>query len=64
MIKKMIISTFLIGLCLISLQSINAADIKVHPGDSIQSAINKASSGDTVIVYDNNQKSIHIQRKS
>ena len=57
MIKKMIISTFLIGLCLISLQSINAADIKVHPGDSIQSAINKASSGDTVIVYDNNQKS-------
>ena len=53
----MIISTFLIGLCLISLQSINAADIKVHPGDSIQSAINKASSGDTVIVYDNNQKS-------
>ena len=57
----MIISTFLIGLCLISLQSINAADIKVHPGDSIQSAINKASSGDTVIVYDNNKKAYTYQ---
>ena len=56
MLKKMIIYTFLIGICLISLQSINAADIKVHPGESIQSAVNKASSGDTVIVFDNNKK--------
>ena len=56
MLKKMIIYTFLIGICLISLQSINAADIKVHPGESIQSAVNKASNGDTVIVFDNNKK--------
>jgi len=56
MIKKMIIYLFLLGICLISLQSIYASNIKVHPGESIQSAINKASNGDNVIVYDNNKK--------
>ena len=55
MLKKMIIFIFLIAMCLISLQSINAANITVHPGDSIQKAVDKASNGDTIIVYDNNQ---------
>ena len=42
-------------MCLISLQSINAATITVHPGGSIQSAVNHAANGDTIIVYDNNK---------
>ncbi len=42
-------------MCLISLQSINAATINVHPGGSIQSAVNHAHSGDTIVVYDNNK---------
>ena len=54
MIKKMIICSFLFVMCLISLQSTNAADIAVHPGESIQNAVNMASDGDKIIVYDNN----------
>ena len=38
------------GLCLISLQSIDAATISVHPGGSIQKAVNHASNGDTIVV--------------
>ena len=51
----MIIYPFLLCMCLISLQSISAADISVHPGESIQRAVNMASNGDTIIVYDNNK---------
>ena len=39
-------------LCLFSLSSVvNAADIKVKDGESIQAAINGAKNGDTVLVY-------------
>jgi len=55
MMKKLLVYTFLLGMCLISLQSINAATITVHPGGSIQSAVNHAANGDTIIVYDNNK---------
>ncbi len=41
------------GMCFISLQSINAADIAVHPGGSIQNAINHAANGDSITVYGN-----------
>ncbi len=54
MIKKIFICTFFIGMCLFSLQSISAANITVTPGHSIQTAVNHASSGDTIIVNDNN----------
>jgi len=53
--KKLLVYTFLFGMCLISLQSINAATITVHPGGSIQSAVNHAANGDTIIVYDKNK---------
>lgn len=55
MIKKIFIYAFLIGLCLISLQSINATTITVNPGHSIQNAVNHASNGDTIIVKDKNK---------
>ena len=42
-------------MCLISLQSIHAVEISVHPGESIQRAVDMASNGDTIIVYDNNK---------
>jgi parallel beta-helix repeat protein len=51
--RKWIFFTFLMGMCLISLQSTNAATITVHPGGSIQSAVNHAASGDTVLVFSN-----------
>jgi parallel beta-helix repeat protein len=54
--KKLIFCTLLMGLCLISLQSIDAATIAVHPGGSIQKAVNHASNGDTIVVYDKNKK--------
>lgn len=69
MIKKMFIYTFLMGMCFISLQSINAADITVHPGGSIQNAINHASNGDNITVYGNAnsaytyQESITLNKK-
>ncbi len=43
------------GMCLISLHSINAATITVNPGHSIQNAVNHASNGDTIIVNDNHK---------
>ena len=55
MMKKLLLYTFFLGMCLISLQSINAATITVHPGGSIQSAVNQAANGDTVIVYAKNK---------
>ena len=56
MMRKWIFVTFLLGMCLISLQSINAATITVHPGGSIQSAVNHAANGDTIVVYSNGTK--------
>ncbi|MTK63632.1 MAG: DUF11 domain-containing protein, partial [Methanobacterium sp.] len=56
MIRKMIILILFMCMCLFSLQSIGAANVTVHPGDSIQSAINSASDGDNIVVYDNNSK--------
>ena len=41
-------------ICLVSLQTISAANITVYPGSSIQSAVNQASNGDTITVYSNN----------
>ena len=57
MIKKIFIYTFFIGICFFSLQSTSAANITVNPGQSIQSAVNHASSGDTIIVNDNHNQS-------
>ncbi len=56
-------------MCLFSLQSISAANITVHPGSTIQSAVDQASNGDTIVVYDNNgtpytyKESITINKK-
>ena len=65
----MIIIIIFMGTCLISLQSISAANVTVHPGESIQTAVNGASDGDNIIVYDDNNKaytykeSISINKK-
>ncbi len=54
---------------LFSIQSISAATIAVHPGDSIQNTVNNAADGDNITVYDNNQnpytykESISINKK-
>ena len=54
---------------MISLQSISATNITVHPGGSIQTAVNNANNGDTITVYDNNKtpytykESIAINKK-
>ena len=47
----MVIYIFLLSMFFISLEVASATNISVHPGDSIQSAVNKASDGDTIIVY-------------
>jgi len=44
---KLLLLTFLI----LTLSSIIGAAAEVHPGDSIQAAVNSANSGDTIIVY-------------
>ncbi len=44
----------MLSICLVSLQTISAANITVYPGSSIQSAVNQASNGDTITVYSNN----------
>ena len=54
MIKKLFIYIFFICVCLISLQTLSAANLTVHPGESIQNSVNKAVNGDIIIVYDNN----------
>ncbi len=67
--NKVIIYIIFMGICLISLQSINAANITVHPGDSIQSAVDQASNEDYITVYDNNnnpytyKESVSINKK-
>ena len=65
----MIICMFMLSMCLVSLQTINAANITVYPGSSIQSAVNQASNGDNITVYGNNgtpytyNESITINKK-
>ncbi len=41
---------------MISINSISAADITVNPGSSIQNAVNKANSGDNIIINDSNKQ--------
>jgi len=48
-----IILTFLFLMIYLS-ETVSAANLTVNPGDSIQTAVNNASTGDTIIVNDNN----------
>ncbi len=57
LLKKLIVYVFLMCMLLFSIQTISAANITVHPGESIQNAVNGASDGDSITVYDNNNKS-------
>lgn len=41
---------------MISINSISAANVTVNPGSSIQSAVNKAHTGDTIIINDNKKQ--------
>jgi len=54
--KKMIVCTLFLFLCMITINSISAANVTVNPGSSIQNAVNNANSGDTIIVNDNNKQ--------
>lgn len=47
----MAIYIIMLSMFLISLEAVAATNISVHPGDNIQSAVNKASAGDNIIVY-------------
>ena len=66
---KIIICTIFLTIFLLSLQFTSAANIAVHPGDNIQTAVNNAASGDNITVYDNNndpwtyKESIVINKK-
>ncbi len=65
----MILCTLFMCLCMISINSIDAANITVNPGGSIQNAVNHANSGDNIIINDNNKQpytykeSISINKK-
>lgn len=67
--KKIVVYIFIIVMFIFSVQSVSSANISVNPGDSIQSAVNGASNGDTVVVYGNNkttytyQESVNINKK-
>ena len=67
--KKIVVYIFLISVFLLSFQSVSAANIAVHPGQSIQKAVDSASDGDNITVYDNNKnpytykESITIDKK-
>ena len=52
--KKVILLPFLLLICLILIQTMYSAEIAVHPGESIQKAVDNASNGDTIVVYDDN----------
>jgi parallel beta-helix repeat protein len=54
--KKMILCTLFLFLCIFSINAISATNVTVNPGSSIQSAVNNANSGDTIIVNDNNKQ--------
>lgn len=49
----MVIYIVMLSMFLISFEAVAATNISVHPGDNIQSAVDKASDGDTIVVYDN-----------
>ncbi|MTK64444.1 MAG: hypothetical protein F8N15_07980, partial [Methanobacterium sp.] len=63
MSRKIVLYMIMILMSTVCVQSVSAANITVHPGDSIQSAVDKASSGDTVVVYGNN-KTIYTYKES
>ena len=44
----------MLSMCIVSLQTISSANITVYPGSSIRNAVNQASNGDNITVYDNN----------
>jgi len=52
----MIICALFVSLCFVSINSIDAATVTVNPGSSIQSAVNNANAGDTVVVNDNKKQ--------
>lgn len=55
--RKIVLYMIMILMSIFCVQSVSAASISVHPGDNIQSAIDQASNGDTVVVYGNNKSS-------
>lgn len=67
--RKIVLYMIMILMSIFCVQSVSAANITVHPGDNIQSAIDKASNGDTVVVYGNDKssytykESIYINKK-
>lgn len=54
--KKMMLCALFICLCMVSINSISAANITVNPGSSIQNAVNKAHFGDTIIINGNKKQ--------
>ena len=50
-IKSLIITTIFLVSLLIVINPVSAASHHVYPGDSIQTAVNNASSGDTIYVH-------------
>lgn len=54
MIKIMIIYTLFLVFCITSVQFSEASNVTVNPGQSIQNAVNTASEGDNINVYDDN----------
>ncbi|ADZ09085.1 parallel beta-helix repeat [Methanobacterium lacus] len=69
MIKKIIICTLFLVFCFTFIQSTEAANVTVLPGQSIQTAVNNAASGDNINVYDDNnnpytyKESIAVNKK-
>ncbi|ADZ09130.1 parallel beta-helix repeat [Methanobacterium lacus] len=67
--KKIVLYMMLVGIFIFCVQSVSASTISVHPGDCIQSAIDKSSNGDTILVYDKNnaaytyKESLYINKK-
>ena len=67
--RKIVLCMIMIFMSIVCVQSVSATNISVHPGENIQSAIDKASNGDTVVVYGNNKtsytykESIYINKK-
>ncbi|UTB33083.1 MAG: right-handed parallel beta-helix repeat-containing protein [Methanobacterium sp. ERen5] len=67
--KKIVLYMILVVIFIFCVQSVSASTISVYPGNSIQSAIDKSSNGDTILVYDKNKaaytykESLYINKK-
>lgn len=67
--KKIVWYMILVVIFIFCVQSVSASTISVYPGDCIQSAIDKSSNGDTILVYDKNKaaytykESLYINKK-